>query len=54
MSQLALSASFEYISYGSAAIIIFVILCVRSAQRGVLREINIDTLISTLTRRDRH
>ena len=28
--------------------------CVRSAQRGALREINVDTLVSTLTRRGRH
>ena len=28
--------------------------CVRSAQRGALREINVDTLVSSLARRGRH
>ena len=29
-------------------------LCVRRAQRGTLREISVDTQVSTLTRRGRH
>ena len=54
-------AYYGYNSWLSYFVLIFTIFtikcyitCVRSAQRGALREINVDTLVSTLTRRGRH
>ena len=43
-----------YLCYGSTAVWIIFILEWVSAQHVALREINVDTLVSNLTRRGRH